>query len=82
MQSADAEHVVTGTAVATLVLPVKGMVEDIAVCSSTGAVVLCEIHLCAAKGAGTTGIAAGTHTLLSSLREGRVQVVVDASVSV
>ena len=38
MQSADADYVVTTAAVATMVLPVKGIVEDIAVGSSTGAV--------------------------------------------
>ena len=38
MKSADAEHLVTTAVVATTVLPVKGIVEDIAVSSSTGAV--------------------------------------------
>ena len=38
MQSADAEHVVTTAAVATMVLLVKGTVKDIAVGSATGAV--------------------------------------------
>ena len=38
MQSADAEHVVTTAAVATMVLLVKGIVKDIAVGSSTAAV--------------------------------------------
>ena len=38
MQSADAEHVVMAAVVATIVLPVKGIVEDIAASSSTGAV--------------------------------------------
>ena len=38
VQSADAEYVVTTAAVATMVLPVKGIVEDIAEDSSTGAV--------------------------------------------
>ena len=37
-QSADAEYVVTTAAVATMVFPVKGIVKDIAVGSSTGAV--------------------------------------------
>ena len=37
MQSADEEHVVTTAAVATMVFPVKGMVKNIAVGSSTGA---------------------------------------------
>ena len=38
VQSANAEHVVTTAAVATMVLPDKGIVKDIAVDSSTGAV--------------------------------------------
>ena len=38
VQSADAKHVVTTAAVATMVLPVKGTVKDIAVGSATGAV--------------------------------------------
>ena len=38
MQSADAEHVVTTAAVATMVLLVQGTVKDIAVGSATGAV--------------------------------------------
>ena len=38
MQFDDAEHVVITAAVATVVLPVKGIVKDIAVGSSTGAV--------------------------------------------
>ena len=38
MQSAGADHVVTTAAVVTVVLPVKGIVKDIAVGSSTGAV--------------------------------------------
>ena len=38
MQSADAEHVATTAAVVTMVLPVKGILKDIAVGSSTGAV--------------------------------------------
>ena len=37
MQFADAEHVVTTTVVVMTVLPVKGIVKDIAVGSSTGA---------------------------------------------
>ena len=41
-QSADAEHVVTTAVVATMVFPVKGIVEDIAVGSSTGAV---DLHV-------------------------------------
>ena len=35
MQSADAGHVVTTAAVATMVFPVEGIVKDIAVGSST-----------------------------------------------
>ena len=38
VQSADAKHVVTTAAVATMVLPVKGTVKDIAVGSATGTV--------------------------------------------
>ena len=38
VQSADAEHVVTTTAVATMVILVRGTMKDIAVCSGTGAV--------------------------------------------
>ena len=38
VQFADAEYVVSTAAVATMVFPVKGIVEDIAVGSSTGAV--------------------------------------------
>ena len=38
MPSADAEHVVATAAVATMVLHVKGIVKDIAVESSTGAI--------------------------------------------
>ena len=38
VQSADAEHVVTTAAVVTTVFPVKGIVKDIAVGSSTGTV--------------------------------------------
>ena len=38
VQSADAEHVVTTAAVATMVLLVQGTVKDIAVGSATGAV--------------------------------------------
>ena len=38
MQSADVEYVVSIAAVATMVLPVEGIVDDIAAGSSTGAV--------------------------------------------
>merc|ERR1719434_489450 len=38
VQSADEEHVVTTAAVATMVLPFKGTVNDITVGSATGAV--------------------------------------------
>ena len=46
VQYADAEYVVTTAAVATMVLPVKGIVKDIAVGSSTGAV---DTHVVSAR---------------------------------
>ena len=45
MQSADAEYVVTIAAVATMMLPVKGIVQDITVDSSTEAV---DMHVVSA----------------------------------
>ena len=43
---ADAEYVVTTAAVAMMVLPVKGIVKDITVGSSTGAV---DTHVVSAR---------------------------------
>ena len=45
VQFAGEEHVVTTTAVATMVLPVKGMMKDIVVGSSTGAVDMHVVNL-------------------------------------
>ena len=45
VQSADAKHVVTTAVVAAMVFPVKGIVEDIAAGSSTGAV---DMHVMSA----------------------------------
>ena len=70
MQSADAEHVVTTTAVATMVLPVKGIVKDISVESSTGAVdthvvSAVSVHVDASHGHVASGIDRDTiHELL------------------
>ena len=47
MQSTDAEHVVTTAAVITMVFPVKGIVKDITVGSSTGETInqfVCKIR--------------------------------------
>ena len=45
VQSADTKHVVTTAVVATMVFPVKGIVEDIAAGASTGAV---DMHVVSA----------------------------------
>ena len=45
VQSADAKHVVTTAAVAAMVFPIKGIVEDIAAGSSAGAV---DMHVMSA----------------------------------